>query len=359
MTPLSALQETVYDILVVYNSSIAKSAQDAGYTGRSPFDTHSEYRDYSRSYAYFLASCKAMNLRAAFTTTQDIDGVGTFTSVWEYNTTWKRCHTHARAHIILNKFSTTSGENKKAYKLLTSHPDKITLFHDQYTRSIFDDKLNTFHTFPESAIPTVAITAPTLKGIRTAQDKLNRMLQGKVNALDFSGIRVLKDRFGAGGVHIFQITSDAEALVHLKKEPEIEFVLQPSIEALGFRFKQHTRNIDLRVIIMNGKIIQSYIRIAKKNEFRANAKQGGSIEYIELAAIPKDVIHMIRTINQKLPIKHSFYALDFIKSKSGHLYFIEGNSTPGLNWFDTEDELHAKSLIRILAQELKLLSQHK
>jgi glutathione synthase/RimK-type ligase-like ATP-grasp enzyme len=102
-------------------------------------------------------------------------------------------------------------------------------------------------------------------------------------------------------------------------------------------------------------IIQSYLRIAKTDEFRANAQQGGKVMYLSNALIPQDVITMVDNINAQLPSTTAIYTLDFIKSDNGNLYFIEGNMSPGLNWFDEEDERRAKVLIRSIVENLKLL----
>ncbi|EKD76065.1 MAG: ribosomal protein S6 modification enzyme, partial [uncultured bacterium] len=131
--------------------------------------------------------------------------------------------------------------------------------------------------------------------------------------------------------------------------------LQPLIQASGFTIGEYTGNTDLRVILFSDKIIQSYLRIAKAGDFRANAQQGGKIMYLKLKQIPADVLKMTKGITKLLPVKTAFYALDFIKSNNGNLYFIEGNNRPGLNWYDNEDKKRAKQLIRLLVKDLQQL----
>lgn len=335
---------------------MVKSAADSTYRGRTPFDPQSEQHTYSKSYAYFLQECTRQGITAALTSTEDIVDVGECRAAWVYDRAWKRVQTPMRTHIIFNKFSLNEDAHKKAGALLISHPDKIILFHDQYTRSILDDKLKTYQAFPEYAVPTVAVRSLSPADMQVAHEKLTRLIRTQSNPRDFSSVILLKDRFGAGGMNIFKI-KDANQIADIQKSsPKIQFILQPFIEASGFHFGKAARTIDLRVIIINGEIVQSYIRIAKKDEFRANAKQGGSIQYIPTKDIPDDVRTMVWSIYKRLPHARSMYALDFIKSKTGRLYFIEGNSTPGLNWFNATDEKYVKELVRLIVQEIKSLA---
>lgn len=345
-----------FDVIVVYNDLAATSPSDASYAGRTPFAKTGENFTYNKSYKYFLQYCKRQGLRAAFATTQDITGSGLFSAVWIFDKQWKRKKELAQTHLIFDKFSGFAIANVKKYALLMKHPKDIQLFHNEKVREIFGDKLYTFELFPEYAIPTVAIDLSSATRIDAAKKNLGAQLRRHSYPDDFiPNAYVLKDRNGAGGVNIFKVRPKTNLLKIGAKYPKVQFILQPFIQASGFRFGEHVRSIDLRVIICNGVSVQSYIRIAKKGEFRANAKQGGQVEYLTPKQIPKDVARMVRKINSKLPAQNSFYALDFIKSDAGHLYFIEGNATPGLNWYDDEDERRAKQLMRLIIQQLKTM----
>jgi len=123
--------------------------------------------------------------------------------------------------------------------------------------------------------------------------------------------------------------------------------------------------IDLRIILLNHKVIQAYIRIAKPGQFECNEHQGGSLVYIPLKIIPKDVLSMIDKIIKKLDteldLKHSLYSLDFMRTSSGHLYFLEGNNNPGIDWNHEKkiNEIKSKELINLIVDELKLVTQEK
>ena len=102
--------------------------------------------------------------------------------------------------------------------------------------------------------------------------------------------------------------------------------------------------------------MQSYVRTPEKGNFKANASLGATLKYIPTEKIPKDIKKMSNRINNRLTGENVFYALDFVKSDSGNLYFIEGNITPGLNWYDPEDEIRTKKLIRLIVKSLKKMA---
>ena len=74
--------------------------------------------------------------------------------------------------------------------------------------------------------------------------------------------------------------------------------------------------------------------------------------------IPWNVLKAIKRIKSKLDekmnLEHSLYALDFIKSNNGNLYFMEGNSGPGIDWDPTKkvNETKSKELIDHIVNRL-------
>ncbi|KKQ90444.1 MAG: hypothetical protein UT14_C0036G0005, partial [Candidatus Shapirobacteria bacterium GW2011_GWE1_38_92] len=111
---------------------------------------------------------------------------------------------------------------------------------------------------------------------------------------------------------------------------------------------------DIRLVYLNGEIVQTYIRVAKSGEFRCNEHRGGTLTYIPLSAIPKIVLKMSNLIAKDLNNKRSLYALDFVISDNGNAYLLEGNTSPGLDWNLTlkHNEIEAKKLIRLVVQQL-------
>ena len=97
---------------------------------------------------------------------------------------------------------------------------------------------------------------------------------------------------------------------------------------------------DLRVTVINGEPINSFMRIPKVGSYLANVARGGSGSSVDLAHIPKEVIDLVYEIDES--VKQYFpaiYAADFMNSPKGYK-LIELNSRPGMqhpNWSKTYD----------------------
>lgn len=342
----------IFDVMIIYDAHLANSAADSTYHEFAPFFSTGEYFNCNVAYSYFIRYCKQQGLRAALTTTHDINAAGQCSSAWTYTTQWKRYLNTSTANVIFDKFSNLIPRNHAAYEFLTRAIKKVPLYHNQAMRMLFDNKLETYQRFPSFCIPTVKVGLLTKANFAVARKTLHEKCRNHPYQDDFTTDVVLKDQFGIGGSNIFKITDDD--LSTIPANSSLPFILQPLIQASGFTIAQHTGNTDLRVILCNNSIVQSYLRVAKAGEFRANALQGGTVVYLTLDQIPAEVLQMVTAIKRHLPSKTALYTLDFIKSKNGHVYFIEGNNSPGLNWFNDEDEKRAKHLIRFIVKNLQL-----
>lgn len=190
---------------------------------------------------------------------------------------------------------------------------------------------------------------------------------------DFNSNYLIKDKTGAGGFNIHKIdfkNSGLQKIIKyhnfIKKKKSLSYLLQPFIHCnKGFVFGKYKGLIDLRVIILNNKVIQTYIRIAKKGKFECNEHQGGNLVYLSINQLPKDVLIMtkkiVKKLDAKLNLNHSLYALDFMRSDNGNLYFIEGNTNPGIDWNHKKkiNGEKTKELINIIVNELKLIIKEK
>jgi len=358
-----------FDVIIVYLEDYAKSASNTLYTEQTPFSSKSKCGVYNDSYSYFLATCKKIGIKVAFATSKDIIGAGLLQSYWTYNKKWRRNSGQAYAPVIFDKFTPKNKKHEHLYKLLTS-PKSIYTFNTKELKNIFTDKLDTYENFKEFAIPTVEIENATDKKILSAKTKLDTILKKHNFKVDFSDGYLMKDKIGFGGFKIFKVNFDTNGVKEIKKNHALDkknnkpvsYVLQPFINCnTGFEFGKYNGFIDLRVILVGRKIVQTYIRIAKKGDYKCNKHQGGNLVYISLKTVPKDVIAMVKKIikklDTKLSLKHSLYALDFIRSNNGNLFFIEGNIRPGIDWDHKKkiSEKKAKELIKLIANELKLV----
>ncbi len=342
-----------FDLLIVLDERSAKSAADTLYYEPAPFPDASTYFRSNASYEYFLKYCKSVGLRAAFSTTADIIGPGLFRSYWVYTNGWRRILQSAQTSFVFDKFSATDYRNVSTAKVLLSGEEPVRLFHRDVIRDTFDNKLNTFVNFPDHAIPTSQITIHSNESITAAKTDLAEQIVVHPNASDFTDTYILKDQFGSGGANIYLINDDADYVALRTEHPTTSFILQPFIETSQSRFEEHTGRIDLRAILLNGEIVQSFIRIAKAGEYRANAYRGGTLVYIDVDQIPEEVVSKVESIKQRLPIADTVFALDFIQSNSGNYYLVEGNSMPGLNWFVPENAKHARKLMRLIINSIQ------
>lgn len=361
-----------FDLIVVYSSSIAKSAGDDFYSEEMPFPAKGRRKIYNDSYSYLLAKCAAVGLSAAFVTSDDIIGPGQFQSYWTFQKHWMKNPGRARSRVIFQKFSPSTKRQKKQMELL-SDSKSVYLFNVPKLKNIFQDKLNTYKLFKEFAIPTIELKDLSAGTIAAAKKKLDALLQTRKYKNDITDSYIIKDKTGSGGYKIYKVRFNGQRMIgddEIARQLKLDknkkrlsaYIMQPFISCLnGFDFKDHSGLIDLRVIVLNKDIIQTYIRIAKKGNFKCNEHQGGNLVYMPISSIPENVVTMaheiIEKLNSELNLKHSLYTLDFIQSTNGNLYFIEGNDGPGLDWDHAKkiNERKSKELIDAIVNELKII----
>ncbi len=346
---------TQRDFLVIYSNIDAHSAADGGYTGVSPFAGRGEMASCNRSYAYLLKYAKRIGMSGGFATVADISAAGTVSSYWTYTTQWNRVHTPATTTVVFDKFSNAEHTNDAAMKQLLGDSESIALYHNHDTRMLFDNKLTTHAALSQYMLPTVAVNLGSLKTMNAAKRALKKQIDNHAHIEDFTKELILKDVFGGGGDHIYKIHTDAAFAKIPTGVDDVQFLLQPFIHASNFDTGRKNGKADLRVIIGDKQILQSFIRTAKSGDFRANTKQGGAIDYITTDDIPEQVVKMIAKIQKTARLKTGMYTLDFMRSKNGNLYLVEGNASPGLTWSNPEDERRAKQLIRIIVKQLQLM----
>lgn len=342
----------VFDTLIVYNHDIASSASTDAVV---PFENKSQ--DYNQVYAYFLETCKAMNMTAALTTSADFKN-GKFKSFWVFeNNKWIKVQKTCVSNFIFDKFAPTSKKRRNVRASLFDH-SLVKPFNHPKIYNLFIDKQNTYDQLPEYSIPTVSINSNTQKDIRAAINKLETLISSHHGKKDFSSDLVLKDRHGAGGNNIYIIKKDnsvKKLQTILSANPSIKFVIQPFTKFQnGYRYKNYSGFIDIRIIFLDGKAIQTYLRIATENDFRCNEHMGGTLEYISIKELPPKVLDLSKRITKRINVPNSLYALDFIISDYGNIYLIEGNSGPGLDWNVNrkENEKKSKQLIRAIVKNI-------
>ena len=346
-----------FDVLVVYNN-LATSASLIKKGNTMPFSNKKEMKQYNDAYSFFLDTCHENGISAAFTTTSDFMKDGISQSYWEYsNKTWSKTLGKCYSKLIFDKFS-PFGSFSQHIKSLFSVKTGVRPFNDSVLHELFDDKYRTFEKLSEYTIPTVKIDNNSRDGIKSSLIELQFLTSLHKNSSDFSTSIILKDRFGSGGDNIFKIDADFVKKIHsiVNKMDNNSFIVQPFMDfETGYNYKKNTAATDIRVIYLNGKIIQSYIRIAKEDDFRCNEHQGGTVLYLKEKEIPSLIIKTGKKIIKNLDRKNALYTLDFIISNNGNAYLLEGNINPGIYWGagETDDEKMTKQLTQIIVKECK------
>jgi glutathione synthase/RimK-type ligase-like ATP-grasp enzyme len=346
------------DVLVVYSAGVALSASVPDSISLTPFSSSSPQVNYNLSYAYFLNYCKKLNLKAAFTTSSDVTGPGSCSHYWTLSgKSWVKHDQELHASHIFDKISPVSS-TRAAERALLFSDDSTNPFNDQELFALFFDKFRSYKQLSQFCLPTVAIRSPALGDVKAAISRLELLKHQHSLVTDFGSSLVLKDRFGAGGNHVYQIKDDAVEKVYaiMKQNPNIKFVLQPFLPfEHGYAYNQRETATDIRLIYHHDELLQSYVRMAKTDDFRCNQHQGGDIAYVQADDIPDSVHLAARNIMDIIDKPNSLFTLDFIISNGGNVFFLEGNIGPGINWDINEktDTYMAKQLIRSIVGELE------
>ena len=348
---------TNFDVLIVYSEKLANSADSLSGKITTPFSRGSNKESYNLVYGYFLKTCRKNKLKVAFTTSADIIGAGLVRSYWLFRkNVWIKVQKVGFSKMIFDKFSPTSKDRKIKRNLLFSSK-RTRPFNDPYLFDICFDKQKTYEILNKFSIPTVTIEDGTRQGVSRALKLLKEKVATHYNRSDFTEEVVMKDRFGAGGLNVYKfgngqvgkITSTA------KKHRSVSFIIQPFVKFdKGFSLQNSFESIDIRLIYLGQKIVQTYIRIAKKGDFRCNEHAGGLLKYISKSEVPLEIIAVSKSIANILNKKSSLFALDFITSNDGNIYLLEANTGPGLDWNLSikENEIEAKKLMRIIIKEI-------
>lgn len=106
---------------------------------------------------------------------------------------------------------------------------------------------------------------------------------------------------------------------------------------------------DLRVIMLNKKIIHTYYRKPPKNSLLANISLGGSKEFLDIKLLPQSVLEIIDYVNNIFSsFKNIHYSIDLMFDENKKPWIIEFNAHPGM-LFKPKDENIAIKVYKDLA----------
>ncbi len=87
---------------------------------------------------------------------------------------------------------------------------------------------------------------------------------------------------------------------------------------------------DLRILIMDGRVVEVFVRIPKRGTLLANVAQGGTLKEIPKGKIPVRARTIVKKIDTRLKrYGHRIYSID-LGFENGTPYLFEINAQPGL-----------------------------
>ncbi len=134
---------------------------------------------------------------------------------------------------------------------------------------------------------------------------------------------------------------------HRSTESVIEAFQTSKTPILIQKFIKESKGRDLRVFVIDGKVIAAMERIAAEGEFRANVHKGASVRKIVL-----DEKERLLAIQAAKSFDLHVAGVDIIHSENGPMV-LEVNSSPGLEGIEeTTDKDIAKAMIKAIERRL-------
>ena len=142
------------------------------------------------------------------------------------------------------------------------------------------------------------------------------------------------------GVVLAETSKAAESVINAFKSVKANLLVQ--------EFIREAEGKDLRLFVINGKVVASIERTAAPGEFRANIHQGGEAKVVRTSAEEKKI-----AVRAAKAMGLSVAGVDIIRSKVGPL-LLEVNSSPGLEGIETATQLDIAGLmIKAIEKQLK------
>jgi glutathione synthase/RimK-type ligase-like ATP-grasp enzyme len=165
-------------------------------------------------------------------------------------------------------------------------------------------------------------------------------------------VAVLKPANGLGGKGIIiDIPKNLAQIILAKKT---EYVLQQFVDT-SHGIKDITKEKhDLRIILIDEKIVMTSVRTPKEGSYLANVAQGGKIQEINIKKIPAEALVLTKKIQKILDKKYNYplYSID-LGFENGKPYVFELNDQIG---FPSEKMNGHKLFIHKLISSLEKLA---
>ena len=223
---------------------------------------------------------------------------------------------------------------KQRKKLNENHG--ITVFNNPDLMALCRDKKANYDLAPEFVIPTETVNGSVDDIVAKIEAIKDKPLHSDLNPDKI----VLKPRFEYEGKGILGIRRNEYD--RLRTIENKSYLVQPFLETSGGIDELEIQGRhDLRIIVLNGKPILSYARLAKKGQFISGVKYGAAMKYVNIADIGSQFMDVVCQVDNKLKrFNPRMYSVDLGKGKD-KTWIFELNGFPSVVW-EPDDEMDIK-----------------
>lgn len=278
----------------------------------------------NESFANLIFEGKNKGLDLFISHYTNYDGISQTTNCWTHDNKWKKVGNINSSNIWDRAIVEPYLKKHIQGDFVFNHPELNSLLNDKLKISSFLKTLPTTHV--NGSIDEIIEIIDKLKNTNYHEDLDNNQL-------------IFKPRFGyeSQGIYLINSNVNDDEINKLKQIEGKDYIVQPFLEtSYGIPNLNINTRHDLRITGFNGKPIMTFVRAAKKNEFRCGVKYGAEI-------IPYD-IDTLNDIQRKIFIDSDnkfneysprLYSVDIGKGKSDYWIF-EFNSIPSIVWEPSE-----------------------
>ena len=314
--------------------------------GKSRWDKSKPFSNekYMYSYEYFYDICKKNGVQVYRASYQWYDyRKKIFKYAWVFenkNKNWKRVY-NIKPDLIFDKTKSNPESFLKSSLIRKDYP----FFNSMEFTKIIDNKLATSLLFSEWSKKNIIV------------NDFNHLLV-VLKKISADKKLVLKPINLSGGENVFIGTKSS--IVKKIRETEVkisDWILQDFIDSSkgipGIMKGIH----DLRLVVIDDKIIYSYFRKPAQGNLLANLAQGGSMEIVPIKKLPKEVFPIIeKAKNIFSKFEHKIYAVDVMFDKNNNPWIVELNSMPGM-YFTKGQEKTRKHFYQYLLGVFKKITK--
>jgi len=166
---------------------------------------------------------------------------------------------------------------------------------------------------------------------------------------------VLKPYNGLKGIGVYIGPKDGAESFEMNKKYKL-YIAQEFVDTSGGIAGITTGLHDLRLAIVNTKVVWSHVRVPPEGSLKANAAAGGILTEVSLEKIPENVLKIAEKIAKEFSQKYDnpTYSLDFGIDKSGKPYIFEINDQIGFpKWEMKNRDSFLKELVVNFKNKLK------